>query len=79
MQLLTEILAPYKSVLDLFSLTELDVFFGIFVTPVLFFFFWKLMGTVVFGPFIALTEAREAATAGAQGSDAHRGQTCLHR
>lgn len=67
-QRISEIFAPLKPLLDTFSLTELDAFFGLIVTPILFFFFWKLMGAYVFGPFLRLTEEREAATAGAQGS-----------
>ncbi len=50
---------------DFLKLTPTDLIF-IPVGSFLFFVFWKLMENAVFEPFLALNEAREAATEGSQ-------------
>lgn len=54
-----------KSICDLFTITPFDALMAFIVFPLIFVAIWKLLEKVLFGPYIELFEAREAATSGA--------------
>ena len=62
-----ELFAPYQGLLKTFDLEPYDLPM-ILVGAALFYIFWKVMDRAVFSPFLALHEAREAATEGSVGT-----------